>query len=272
MAQRPVYNNTPAYDETAALNTPTLGQKCAAEFLGTAFLVFIGAGAATASGFLLGKSFTLEAANLISIALGFGFALMAMVYAIGHISGCHINPAVTIALALNGRLPWSEAGAYIVVQLIGGIVGAFIIALAFPTASHTVAGFGATNFNTRDTNYFVASVLEAIATFFLTFVIMGTVIDKRAPRGVAGLAIGMTLAGAILFIGSVTGGSLNPARSIGPAVAQWITGGYYPALHLIVYIIGPIVGGIVGVYAYEYMARTRVAEQGTHHPAMESTR
>ena len=232
--------------------SPTLGQKCLAEFLGTAFLVFIGAGAVTASNFLLrGNSATYTISDLVAIALAFGFALTIMVYAIGHISGCHINPAVTIAFASFKRMSWNEAGGYIISQLLGALVGALLIALTFgATPARGAGGYGATNFIT---NPIIATIIEAIGTFFLVYVIMSTAIDKRAPVGWAGLAIGLTLAAQILMFGPITGTSLNPARTIGPVVVQWIFGGNYPIARLLVYIIGPIIGALGGLLAYEYI-------------------
>src|SRR5947207_2534886 len=131
--------------------TPNLSQKFVAEMLGVAFLVWIGAGSITVTNFLsAGKvplPFTL--AELGAIALAFAFAIAAMVYTIGHISGCHINPAVTISLAASKRISWNEAGVYILAQLLGGLAGALIIALAYsgtPAAASTL-GFGPTDFS-----------------------------------------------------------------------------------------------------------------------------
>jgi glycerol uptake facilitator protein len=130
--------------------TPTLTQKFVAELLGTAFLTWIGAGSITASVYLLNgakpaTAFTM--ADLGMIALAFAFAIAAMVYTIGHISGCHINPAVTFSLAVTRRISWNEAGVYWIAQFLGGIVGALVIALAFGWATAAKGpGLGATNF------------------------------------------------------------------------------------------------------------------------------
>src|SRR5437899_11282948 len=111
--------------------TPTLAQKFGAELLGTAFLVFIGAGSITTTNFLLGSKGVFTMADLGMRALAFAFAIAAMVYTIGHISGCHINPAVTFSLAVTRRIGWSEAGVYWAAQFLGGILGPLVIALAF---------------------------------------------------------------------------------------------------------------------------------------------
>jgi len=232
----------------------TLGQKCLAEFLGTAFLLFAGTGAVVATGYLLGSSAGgVKIADLLAIALAFGFALMVMVYAIGHISGCHLNPAVSIAFALTGRLGWGEAGAYIIAQFLGALVGVLLMSLAFPLGASKALAFGATSFAAMPVDYLQAIVLEAVGTFFLLFVIMGTAVDKRAPAGVAGLAIGLTLSALILVLGPVTGASFNPARTLAPVLIQLLSGGPYPLAHLWVYIIGPIIGAIAGVLTYDLL-------------------
>src|SRR5205809_3067401 len=132
--------------------TPTLAQKFVAELLGTAFLTWIGAGSITASVYLLNGArppLAFSMADLGMIALAFAFAIAAMVYTIGHISGCHINPAVTFSLALTRRIGWNEAGVYWIAQFIGGILGAVIIAFSFGwTQAAQGPGLGATNFGT----------------------------------------------------------------------------------------------------------------------------
>ncbi|MBV9230556.1 MAG: aquaporin family protein [Chloroflexi bacterium] len=238
--------------------TPTLSQKFLAEILGTAFLVFIGAGSITATGFILGPKGVFTMADLGVISLAFAFAIAAMVYTIGHISGCHINPAVTLSLAVTRRISWGEAGVYILAQFIGGLVGALVIALAFGGSAAATVGYGATNFNDATTGYVVATIMEAIGTFFLLFVIMGTAVDGRAPSGWAGFIIGLAVAGEIMFFGPVTNVSLNPARTFGPVVIQLLFGGTYNVAHLIVYFIGPIVGGILGVLTYDFLTRSRI--------------
>ncbi len=239
--------------------TPTLPQKLMAEILGTAFLVFVGAGSITTTNFILGPKGVFSMADLGIIALAFAFAIAAMVYTIGHISGCHINPAVTIALAVSRRIGWRVAAAYVVAQLIGGILGALVIALAYGTSAAVTLGYGATNFNAATTGCVVATAMEAIGTFFLLFVIMGTAVDGRAPSGWAGLIIGLMVAGEIAAFGPITNVSLNPARTIGPVLVQLAFGGTYDLTHLVVYIVGPIVGAILGVVVYEFITRARQA-------------
>ena len=240
--------------------TPTLAQKFFAELLGTGFLVLIGPGSIPATLLLIngssGKA-TFTMADLGMIGIAFAVAIAAMVYTIGHISGCHINPAVTLAFAVTRRISWSEAAVYIVAQIIGGVLGALGIALIFGAAAATTIGFGPTNFNEASTSYLQAGGIEILGTFLLLFVIMGTAVDGRAPAGWAGLIIGLIVAGEVIVMGPITGPSLNPARSFGPAIVQVMFGGTYNLAHLVVYFVGPIVGGILGVLGYDLMTRAR---------------
>jgi glycerol uptake facilitator protein len=240
--------------------TPTLTQKFFAEMLGTGFLVLIGPGSIPATILLInGGKGSLTMADLGMIGLAFAVAIAAMVYAIGHISGCHINPAVTLAFAVTKRIPWNEAVVYIIAQFIGGFLGALGIALIFGASSAATLGFGPTNFNEAITSYPQATGIEIVGTFLLLFVIMGTAVDGRAPAGWAGLIIGLIVAGEVIVMGPITGPSLNPARTLGPAVLQVAFGGTYNLLHLVVYFVGPIVGGILGVLGYDLLTRARVA-------------
>lgn len=239
---------------------PSLAQKCGAEFIGTAFLVYIGCGALTGAAYLTGGAAAFRGADMLGVSLAFGLALAIIIYAIGHISGGHVNPAVSIALACVKRMPWSEAGAYIVAQLLGGLLGALGVAVTFGAAAARILGYGVSNYNPLFVNYFTACVVEAIVTFFLVFVIMAMVNDRRARPGWAGLMIGLALAASMLVAGSVTGGDLNPARAFGPTMIQMAFGGAYPISHMFVYFIGPIIGGIIGAFAYEYLAGLRATE------------
>ncbi len=259
MRQKFITSRAPVV-EREELRAPTLAQKCMAEFIGTAFLVYIGCGALTGAGYLTGGSSAFRGADLLGVALAFGLAISIMVYAIGHISGCHINPAVSIALACVGRMPWSEAGAYIVSQMLGSLLGGLGIAVTFGATVARTLGYGATNYNPLFVNYFGAIVVEAIATFFLLFVIMAMVNDRRASPGWAGLMIGLTVTVGMLVTGAVTGGNFNPARAFGPTMIEMAFGSSYAIGHMFVYFIGPIIGGIVGVFVYEYLAGLRARE------------
>jgi glycerol uptake facilitator protein len=242
--------------------TPTLFQKALAELLGTGFLVLIGPGSIPAAILLLnGGKIAFTMADLGFIALAFAVAIAAMVYTIGHISGCHINPAVTLAFAVTKRIPWNEALVYIIAQFIGGILGALGIALIFGASAATTIGFGPTNFNEAITSYPQAIGIEAVGTFLLLMVIMGTAVDGRAPAGWAGLIIGLIVAGEVIVMGPIVGPSLNPARTFGPALLQVLFGGTYNMAHLIVYFVGPVIGAILGVVGYDFLTRPRAASK-----------
>jgi glycerol uptake facilitator protein len=238
--------------------TPTLGQKFFAEMLGTAFLVLIGPGSIPATLLIIngsnGKA-TFTMADLGMIGLAFAFAITAMVYTIGHISGCHINPAVTLAFALTKRISWRDASVYIVAQFLGAFMGTMGIVLTFGTSAAKTIGLGPTNFDEASVSYWQAGGVEALGTFLLLFVIMGVAVDGRAPNGWAGLIIGLIVAGLVIVMGHVTGPSLNPARTTGPAVIQVLFGGTYDLTHLTVYFIGPIVGAFLGVVSYDYLTK-----------------
>lgn len=249
------YPETPAEIEPEGeLHSHSLGRKCLAEFIGTAFLIYVGCSAVVASIYLAHTGAGFALGDLLGVALAFGLALAVMVYAIGHISGCHINPAVSCALASTRRMPWRDAGAYIVAQLLGSLLGALLIAVTFGGTAARTLGYGATDYNPLFVNYFGAIVVEAITTFFLVFVIMAMVIDKRTNVGWAGFMVGLTLALGILVAGAVTGGNLNPARAFGPTIIQMLFGSAYPFGHMFIFFIGPLIGGTVGAFAYEYLA------------------
>jgi glycerol uptake facilitator len=245
-----------------------MAQKFIAELLGTSFLTWIGAGSITATFYLLNgakpaAAFTM--ADLGMIALAFAVAIAAMVYTIGHISGCHINPAVTFAMAVSRRMSWGDAVVYWIAQLLGGLLGAAIIALSFGwTTAAQGPGLGATNFGGAIALYgtgggwAVAIIMEGIGTFFLLLVIMGTAVDGRAPAGWAGLVIGLMVAGEIFAFGPITNVALNPARAFGPALLQVLLGGTYDLSHVIVYFVGPLAGAVLGVFVYDLMSRGRV--------------
>jgi glycerol uptake facilitator protein len=262
--------------------TPRLSQKFLAELLGTAFLVFVGPGSITTTNFLLAGAkaaklaVAFNMADLGMIALAFAFAIAAMVYTIGHISGCHINPAVTLSFAVTRRIPWNEAVVYWMGQLIGAFLGAAFIGVCYGFTKAAVIGYGPTDFSDANTGYLVATAAEAIGTFFLLLVIMGTAVDGRAPAGWAGLIISLTVAADIFAFGPVTNVALNPFRALAPAVLQVLFGGTYNLAHLVVYFIGPIVGGILGVLVYDFMTRARTVGQaelgGISETAVERSR
>ncbi|MBI5223301.1 aquaporin [Candidatus Micrarchaeota archaeon] len=206
------------------------------EFLGTFGLVFIGAGAVLVNG-LTGGS-----VGLVGIAFAHGLILMAMIYSMGSISGAHFNPAVTLAMLINKRIDVKKAALYIVSQLLGASVAAFLLKLIFPVAtSAQLYGFPI------GISLATGIALEAVLTFFLVFVIYGTAVSKKAVPGVFGFAIGSSVALDIMMGGNITGAAMNPARAFGPAVVSGLFS------DLPIYIIGPIIGAIVASVLCEWL-------------------
>ena len=203
--------------------------KYMAEAIATFFLVFIGAG--TAIAFPNG---------ILEIALATGLALMVGVYATAHISGGHVNPAVTAGMWVTKRISSREAFIYIISQLIGAVSPGIFLLYVYPAQP---ANLGATDL-AADISLGAGTLVETVLTFLLVFVVFALTADRRAPRSVYGAAIGLTVTASILMAGPLTGAALNPARAFGPAVAAWYWNNH------VVYWIGPIIGGIVAGLVY----------------------
>lgn len=216
-------------------------KKYIAEFVGSAALVLVGCGAITAGGLggILGGGDAVAKLAILPIALAFGLTVTAMAYGIGPVSGCHINPAVTVGVWAAGRMPTSDVPGYIISQVAGAIVGAAIlfIILSGKASGYDVstAGLGQTGW--KDYSMVSAFLAELIATFLFLVVILGAT-SKAGAGPAAGLAIGLTLAVLHLAFVPVSGNSLNPARSIGPAL--FAGGGAIAQLWL--FIVAPIIG------------------------------
>jgi MIP family channel proteins len=216
-----------------------------AEFIGTFALIFIGAGAGALN------------AGLVGVAFAHGLVILGFAYAYGHISGTHINPAVTLGVWAAGKIDTARAGSYIVFQIAGGIVGA--LALRWVLGG-TGTGLGLTQLAqglevkgaTITITPLVGVVLEAILTFFLVNAVMNAGISGKATIP-GGLAIGLTLTFCILMGGPLTGASLNPARSIGPAIAMENFNDLW------VYLVGPVLGGVVAGLLYKTVFEEREA-------------
>ena len=236
---------------------PTTTQKLLAEGLGTAFLVFVGAGSAAATGVIAaGTKVPFSMAQLGMISFAFMLVIVGAVYAIGHISGGHINPAVTLALAVSGKFPWREVPGYIAAQLVGAIAGAAAIFLTLGRAATVAAGGGVTSYNSASMGFGRASLIEAIGTFILVFVIFG-VIDHRAVPGWAPMAIGSAVFAIIIILGPATGAAINPARYLGTVFMQGGFGGTVSWAQVPAYVIGELVGGVLGGMAYVFIGRVR---------------
>ena len=231
-------------------------QKLAAEVLGTALLVFIGVGAVPATLIVNGDSpFTM--ADLGVISLAFGTVVVATVYALGHVSGNHINPAVTLGLAVTGKFPWKEVPGYLAAQLVGATLGALAIVGVLGSRAHEV-GLGVASFNSSlgvgNVQGFIA---EFVGTFILVFVIFG-VIHRKAAGGFAGLAIGFVVFAAIIPVAPATSAAINPARVIGPMLVLQGFGGSVQWAQMPVYVAAELSAGVLAAVVYTVIASTRL--------------
>jgi glycerol uptake facilitator protein len=232
-----------------------------AEVVGTAILVFIGAGSVPLTVFLTGNN-PFGSAELSTISFAFAFAIFAAVYSVGHISGCHINPAVTVALAATRKVDWSTAAAYIGAQLVGAVLGAVLTYIVLIGNNPASLGLGSVGYNPATSGALVAIAAEAIGTAVLVFTVFGSAVDGRAPAGFAGIIIGFIVYGIIILVGPITGAALNPARQIGPLVVEGVIGYTKFSDHLsqlFVYLVGPLLGGLAGAFLYEYVGHHRTA-------------
>lgn len=243
--------------------TTSLGKRCVAEAVGTFILVFFGTGAAIvtlmlAAGTTPATSFNIGIGALgglgdwLAIGLAFGIAVGGSIYAFGRISGCHINPAVTIALFATRRLPGRDVVPYIAAQLVGAAAASLLFAWTVGPDAVTIGGLGATT-PFPGIGYLQAIVIEAVGTFLLMLVIMGAAVDERASPGFAGLVVGLAVAGIITMVGNLTGASLNPARTFGPFLGDWLLAGQSLWEFFPIYIIGPIVGAVLAAFLYDYL-------------------
>ncbi len=246
----------------------SLRQRTMAEGLGTALLVLVGPGSVVAT-LKLGGDAAFTGADLLGISFAFGLVIAAMVYAIGKVSGCHINPAVTFALATTKRFPWREVPAYMTGQVIGAVVGAFAIWALFAQGGIDL-GMGQTSFDESTTSWGSAIFAEGIGTFILMFTILG-IVDKRSPGDFAGLIIGGVVVAIIMIVGPLTGASLNPARAFGPELVSAIGDGATFWNQLVpVYILPGLVGAALAAFAYDFLATPRIverADRGSRHPS-----
>jgi MIP family channel proteins len=214
-----------------------------AELVGTFILIFTGCAVAVAAILqrpTAGPTFY----DSLAVALAFGIALVVIVAAIGHVSGAHVNPAVTLALAVTNKFPWGLVSVYLGAQLLGALLGAVAVWISYGDAAREVAAVAAT-FPVDGVGDLRAFLVEIFVTFILVFVVLSVATDDRAPAGVAPLAVGFALACGVLIAGPVTGGSLNPARTLGPMIVA----GQFTALW--VYILAPIIGGVLATVLYD---------------------
>jgi len=239
----------------------SLANRSIAEGVGTALLVYFGAGAAAitlmiANGTKPAPPFNIGIGQLgglgdwFAIGMTFGIVIAAVIYALGRVSGAHINPAVTIALWATKRFPSGDAVAYIIAQLIGAAAGSLLFFLTVGMDAVTIGGLGATA-PFPGIGYGQAILIEVIATFVLMLVIMGVAVDERAPPGFAGLIIGLTVAGMITMAGNISGASLNTARTFGPYLMDFLLGGSNLWAFFPIYVIGPVIGAVLAAVFYD---------------------
>ncbi len=216
-----------------------LGRAAATELVGTAILVFVGTSTVVA-GPVTGNSLY----ELLGVVLAFGLTLTALAAALGHVSGCHLNPAVTVGLAATGRFPWRAAGVYVVAQLTGGVVGAALTWAVYGDAARREARLGATT-PQEAVSLGQAFLAELLVTFVLVLVVVSVATDERAESTIAPVAVGAALAAAIFVAGPLTGGAVNPARALGPNL---LAGQLAP---LWLYLVAPVLGGVLAALVYD---------------------
>jgi len=244
----------------------SLTKRSAAEFLGTLWLVFGGCGSA-----VIAAAFPSVGIGLLGVSLAFGLTVLTMAYAIGHISGCHLNPAVSVGLWAGKRFPASDLIPYIVAQVLGAITGAGLLyVIASGKSGFTLAsGFAANGYGVNSPGGYTllaCLVAETLLTFMFLMIILGAT-DKRAPQGLAPLAIGFALTLIHLISIPVTNTSVNPARSTGPAL---FVGGW-AIQQLWLFWLAPIVGAALAGLTYSFFAAAKEEPKTQTEPATEKT-
>lgn len=218
-------------------------RSASAELIGTAILVFVGT--AVAVGAIIERPTAGATYDSLAVALAFGLTLVALVGALGHVSGAHLNPAVTLALAVTRKFPWPFVPAYLGAQLAGGVLGAIATWLTYGGPARSEASLAAT-FPAAGVTDLRALVVEALITFVLVLVIMAVATDERVPStSTASVSVGFALAAAVFIGGPITGGAVNPARALGPMIAAGDLTSFW------VYLLGPVVGAVLAALTYD---------------------
>jgi MIP family channel proteins len=229
----------------------SLSRRAAAEAIGTFALVLVGTGA------VMVNAGTRGLLGHAAVAMAFGAVVTAMAYALGHVSGAHINPAVTVALSYNGCFPRREVGAYVVAQCVGGAVASLVLRAVLGTAG----GVGATEPALGIARTFA---LEWLLSFVLMFVIVSVATDERVVAGFAAIPVGLAVGFGVLVGGPLTGGSMNPARSLGPALAGGGWTGHW------IYWVAPVTAMLAAVRVYEALRPAGTFVDGSAPPAVEA--
>lgn len=236
-------------------------KKYLAEMIGTMVLVLMGCGSAVFAGIGLGT--TGFGVTTLGVAMAFGLSVVAMAYTIGNISGCHINPAITLGVWANGRMKGKEAAGYMLFQCIGAIIGSFIIWVLVHTGNEAgiLAVFNDTTTNGANSfqegNVIPAFIAETIFTFIFVLVVLGSTDEKKGAGNFAGLAIGLTLVLVHIACIPVTGTSVNPARSIGPAIFAAIEGNCTPISQIWLFIVAPFLGALMASHGWKCLSNEK---------------
>ncbi|MES2442212.1 MAG: aquaporin Z [Pseudomonadota bacterium] len=224
-------------------------QRGLAELIGTFWLVFGGCGSA-----VLAAGIADVGIGYAGVSLAFGLTVLTMAYTIGHISGCHLNPAVTLGLWAGGRFPAKDIPLYVVAQVLGALIAAALLYIIASGAAGYAGGVASNGFGGHSPggySFQAGMAIEVVLTFMFLIVILGST-DSRAPAGFAPIAIGLCLTLIHLISIPVTNTSVNPARSTGPAVVEWLTGYGNIAVHQLMWFwIAPIAGAVIAGYAYK---------------------
>lgn len=225
----------------------SLFKKCVAEFIGTAVLVCFACGVAAMTG-----------ASMVATSLAFGLVIVAMAYSIGNVSGCHINPAVSFAMALSGKLSWKDFLFYVIAQVLGAVVGAAMLGLFMGGKFSSLGGNEVQPLLSLSFDEFPAMLVALLAEVVLTFVFIIAILgvtSKESNGAVTGIVIGLALVLVHLLGLSLTGTSVNPARSFGPALLQAFAGKTASLQQIWIWIIGPMAGAGLAAFTYKKLAK-----------------
>lgn len=220
-----------------------MAQAAVAELVGTFILVFTGTAVAVAA--ILERPAVGPAFDSLSVPLAFGLVLVALVAALGHVSGAHLNPAVTLSLAATRKFPWNHVPAYIAVQVVGAILAAVATWITFGGDARASASLAAPTL-APGVGVLQGFFVEMLITFILVFVVISVATDERVHAAVAPVAVGFALAAGVFIGGPVTGGSVNPARALGPVIVAWENWST-----VLLYILAPIIGGVLAALLYD---------------------
>lgn len=229
-----------------------------AELIGTFALVF--AGTAVAVSGALGRAIAGSPADSLAVGLAFGLVLVALVSALGHVSGAHLNPAVTLALAVTRKFPWRFVPAYVVAQIVGAVLASLAVWGVFGSPARDQASLGAT-VPATGTNVGQVLLVEVLITFLLMLVIISVATDERVAPAAVGPAVGFALAAAVLIGGPVSGGAVNPARALGPELVSGTFTSWWA------YILGPVVGAVLAAVVYDRFLAQASAPDPDNDPA-----